>query len=109
MEPNAKTRANFEGDSEVTEVRLVTAKPDEPGAAPGVPAAPAAAAQNVTAQNDLEAVAEIAQAHGAIVAEIEKRIVGQRKVIDHLLTALFARGHCLFVGVPAREQDRKST
>src|SRR5688500_16088078 len=32
--------------------------------------------------------------------EIEKRIVGQRGVIDHLLTALFARGHCLFVGVP---------
>ena len=49
---------------------------------------------------DLRAVAEIAQAHDQIISEIDKRIVGQRKVIEHLLTALFARGHCLFVGVP---------
>jgi MoxR-like ATPase len=50
--------------------------------------------------DDLDAVKEIARAHDQIVAEIEKRIIGQRAVIDHLLTALFARGHCLFVGVP---------
>jgi MoxR-like ATPase len=49
---------------------------------------------------DMRAVAEIAHAHDQIVAEIDKRIVGQRKVVEHLLTALFARGHCLFVGVP---------
>ncbi|HVV87467.1 MAG TPA: MoxR family ATPase [Kofleriaceae bacterium] len=49
---------------------------------------------------DLRAVAEIARAHRELLGEIEKRIVGQRKVVDHLLTALFARGHCLFVGVP---------
>ena len=35
-----------------------------------------------------------------LLAEIGKRIVGQERVIDHLLVALFARGHCLFVGVP---------
>ena len=35
-----------------------------------------------------------------LLAEIGKRIVGQEQVIDHLLIALFARGHCLFVGVP---------
>jgi len=35
-----------------------------------------------------------------MLGEIEKRIVGQREVVDHLLVALFARGHCLFVGVP---------
>src|SRR5690606_38931319 len=29
-----------------------------------------------------------------------KRVVGQQEVIDHLLVALFAQGHCLFVGVP---------
>ena len=63
------------------------------------PAAPAAAAVPERAQ-DLAAVAEIAAAHDAIVGEIEKRIIGQRAVIEHLLTALFARGHCLFVGVP---------
>jgi MoxR-like ATPase len=52
------------------------------------------------AESDLDAVAQLARAHDEIVGEIEKRIIGQRRVIDHLLTALFARGHCLFVGVP---------
>jgi MoxR-like ATPase len=50
--------------------------------------------------SDLEAVKEVARARADIVREIEKRIIGQRAVIDQLLTALFARGHCLFVGVP---------
>jgi MoxR-like ATPase len=45
-------------------------------------------------------VQEIALARGEIMAELQKRIVGQRAVVDHLLTAMFARGHCLFVGVP---------
>ena len=49
---------------------------------------------------DLEAVREMAEARRAITTEIGKRIVGQDSVIDHLLIALFARGHCLFVGVP---------
>src|SRR5258707_11954561 len=49
---------------------------------------------------DLLAVEEIARARSAIRTEVEKRIIGQHKVVDHLLTALFARGHCLFVGVP---------
>jgi MoxR-like ATPase len=53
-----------------------------------------------TPRNDLEAVKEVARARAEILREIEKRIIGQRAVIDHLLTALFARGHCLFVGVP---------
>jgi MoxR-like ATPase len=57
-----------------------------------VPAAPPAA--------DLETVQELAEARRLLVGEIEKRIVGQRPVVDALLTALFARGHCLFVGVP---------
>jgi MoxR-like ATPase len=49
---------------------------------------------------DLRAVEELAEARQQIVSQIEKRVVGQREVVDHLLTALFARGHCLFVGVP---------
>jgi MoxR-like ATPase len=51
-------------------------------------------------KTDLDAVAELAVAHRQIVAELEKRIIGQRRVIDQLLVALFARGHTLFVGVP---------
>src|SRR5262249_42181721 len=49
---------------------------------------------------DLRAVEALARARTAIVEQIEKRIVGQREVVEHLLIALFSRGHCLFVGVP---------
>jgi MoxR-like ATPase len=49
---------------------------------------------------DVRAVEEMARARLEIEAEIGKRIIGQHAVIDQLLTALFARGHCLFVGVP---------
>src|SRR3989449_8093225 len=49
---------------------------------------------------DLRAVDEIARARLEIKTEVEKRIIGQQAVIDQLLTSLFARGHCLFVGVP---------
>src|SRR5919205_3699121 len=49
---------------------------------------------------DLAAVDELARARTLLLGEIEKRIVGQRAVVDHLLVALFSRGHCLFVGVP---------
>jgi MoxR-like ATPase len=53
-----------------------------------------------TSRSDLDAVKELAEAHAQIVKEIEKRIIGQRRVVDQLLVALFARGHTLFVGVP---------
>ena len=49
---------------------------------------------------DLEAARELFEARQILMAEIGKRIVGQTDVIDHLLIAMFARGHCLFVGVP---------
>jgi MoxR-like ATPase len=51
-------------------------------------------------ETDLAAVKELAEARRLLLGEIEKRIVGQRSVVEHLLVALFARGHCLFVGVP---------
>src|SRR3954465_2916213 len=62
----------------------------------------AAHAAGVTAPGgeDVRAVEEIARARTEIVGEVKKRIVGQMGVIDLLLTSLFARGHCLFVGVP---------
>jgi MoxR-like ATPase len=49
---------------------------------------------------DLHAVQELHEARRLLLGEIEKRIVGQKDVVDALLVALFARGHCLFVGVP---------
>ena len=48
----------------------------------------------------VEAVAEVARHREAILGEIKKVIVGQDHVIEELLIALLARGHCLLVGVP---------
>ncbi|MCA9563172.1 MAG: MoxR family ATPase [Myxococcales bacterium] len=50
--------------------------------------------------SDLEAVQEIAAAKAAILKEVQKKIYGQEDVIEHLLIALFSRGHCLMMGVP---------
>jgi len=71
--------------------------PGSPGPSPAAPKAPAEA-QDL--DRDLEAARELAEAKRILVGEIGKRIVGQNEVIDQLLIALFARGHCLFVGVP---------
>ena len=49
---------------------------------------------------DMKAVEELTEAKHQIIRQIEKRVVGQQEVIEHLLISLFARGHCLFVGVP---------
>ena len=35
-----------------------------------------------------------------LLAQVSQRIVGQTEVFELMLTALIARGHCLFVGVP---------
>jgi MoxR-like ATPase len=50
--------------------------------------------------SDLQAVQQLNQARERILGELRKAIVGQDDVIDHLLTALFAGGHVLLVGVP---------
>jgi MoxR-like ATPase len=49
---------------------------------------------------DLEAVERLNHARERIQNELKKAIVGQDAVIEQLLTALFAGGHVLLVGVP---------
>jgi MoxR-like ATPase len=49
---------------------------------------------------DLAQVEEMCRKKAEITAEIKKVIVGQEKVIEEILIALFCRGHCLLVGVP---------
>src|SRR5260370_14783607 len=49
---------------------------------------------------DLEAIARLGEARKKLKEEIAKIIVGQEHVVDDLLTCLFARGHCLMIGVP---------
>jgi MoxR-like ATPase len=50
--------------------------------------------------DDLQAVQRLSEAYRRITSELGKVIVGQQEVIEQLLIALFARGHCLLVGVP---------
>ncbi len=50
--------------------------------------------------SDLQAVESLKNARERIVAELGKVIVGQDVVVEQLLTALFANGHVLLVGVP---------
>jgi len=52
------------------------------------------------ADNDVQAVERLGQAHRQITHELDKAIVGQQSVIEEILIALFAGGHCLLVGVP---------
>ena len=50
--------------------------------------------------DDLASVDAIAEARAAILEQVRKRIFGQDELINHLLVALFSRGHCLLMGVP---------
>ena len=49
---------------------------------------------------DYRVLGEIGAMHKAIRAELAKRIVGQDEVIEQVLTAFFAGGHVLLLGVP---------
>jgi len=51
-------------------------------------------------RDDLELVKKMQEGREQIVAEIRKVIIGQEAVVEELLIALFAGGHCLVTGVP---------
>ncbi|MEA2708668.1 MAG: MoxR-like ATPase [Phycisphaerales bacterium] len=57
-------------------------------------------AESAKPTSDLDAAKQLAGAYEQLHAELGKVIVGQRRVIDEILIALFARGHCLVQGVP---------
>ena len=63
---------------------------------PAAEGAPAAAVEI----SDLEAVKQLKQAYDGLCEEIAQVIVGQERVIEEVLIAVFARGHCLLEGVP---------
>jgi MoxR-like ATPase len=50
--------------------------------------------------NDVQAVSQLHEAYERINEQLRRVIVGQQGVLEELLVALFARGHCLLVGVP---------
>ena len=49
---------------------------------------------------DVELLERLAAARGRLLAEVGRRIVGQREVLDGILAALLSGGHALLVGVP---------
>ena len=53
-----------------------------------------------TDELDLAELDELRSAHDQIRAQIASLIVGQDEVVEQLLMAVFARGHCILEGVP---------
>lgn len=54
----------------------------------------------MTTQTDEALVEELHTSYRRVKDEVGKVIIGQQDIIEHLLIALFARGHCVLVGVP---------
>ena len=55
---------------------------------------------DISDDDDVQAVAKLSEAYRLITEQLGRVIVGQEQVIEELLVAMFARGHCLLVGVP---------
>ena len=51
-------------------------------------------------QGDVELLERLARARADLLAQVGRRIVGQKDVLDGILTAVFSGGHALLVGVP---------
>ncbi len=51
-------------------------------------------------QEDLQSLEHLKSAYASVKGELGKVIVGQDAVIEQLLIAIFAQGHCLLEGVP---------
>ena len=50
--------------------------------------------------NDVQQVEQLASKIKSVRSEVAKVIVGQDAIVEQLLISLFAKGHCLLVGVP---------
>jgi MoxR-like ATPase len=48
----------------------------------------------------MQSPSHVAEVYKRITAELGKAIVGQEEIVRLLLASLFARGHCLLIGVP---------
>jgi MoxR-like ATPase len=61
---------------------------------------PAIATVSPTHEAEREAVERLIASRARLEEELAKVIVGQKGVIEHILIALFAGGHCLITGAP---------
>jgi MoxR-like ATPase len=53
-----------------------------------------------TYESEREAVEELREARAKLKTELNKVIIGQESVVEHLLLAVFSGGHCLLTGAP---------
>jgi len=51
-------------------------------------------------QDDMQAVADLHASYTRLTKEVGKVIIGQHDIVEQIITALLAQGHCLLVGVP---------
>ena len=51
-------------------------------------------------ESDVEAARYLADTYKHLQEELGKVIVGQDRVVEEILIAIFARGHCVMQGVP---------
>src|SRR5256885_418257 len=51
-------------------------------------------------QGDVELLERLGRARADLLAQVGRRIVGQKDVLDGILTAVFSGGHALLLGVP---------
>src|SRR6195256_5939811 len=50
--------------------------------------------------SDVRAVEDFGAKYKLLKAEVNKAIIGQDKVVNDVLIAIFSKGHCLLIGVP---------
>jgi MoxR-like ATPase len=65
-----------------------------------IPPAPAPSAASTQSTDPTSFIEKFVFIKNRLVDELHKVIIGQDQVIELLLAAIFARGHCLLVGVP---------
>ena len=55
---------------------------------------------SIREHGDIEAVGRLGEARARIEREVAKVIIGQKEVVEQVLTCLLAHGHALLIGVP---------
>ena len=63
--------------------------------------------ESVAAYSDVEAAKFLGEAVHQLQGELAKVIVGQERVIEEILIAIFARGNCVMQGVPGVPPPRR--
>src|SRR5262249_45609311 len=103
VRPSSPARQYFMSNAEASATTTESAEASPAADLPANPPAPEPATgggEGSILAGDVQAIDYFKEAHAAIRHQLAKVIVGQDKVIDELLIAIFTRSHALLVGVP---------